>query len=162
MPLPTLSILPSLIILGAVACVAAALALRRHPNVDFNEHATTRIFASAIGIQAIHFIEEAATGFHERFPAVFGANAMPLSWFAAFNLLWLAYWAISVTGLKHSRRNAFFAAWFLALAGMLNAIAHPVLALLANGYFPGLVTSPIIGAFSYWLWRSLHRSTSRS
>jgi len=48
----------------------------------------------------------------------------------------------------------------VALAGMLNAIAHPLLALAANCYFPGLVTSPFIGAAALWLWSKLQRAVS--
>jgi hypothetical protein len=39
----------------------------------------------------------------------------------------------------------------LALAGMINGIAHPLLAVAAEGYFPGLLSYPFIGAASIWL-----------
>jgi len=42
---------------------------------------------------------------------------------------------------------------------MANAIAHPLLAVAAGGYFPGLVSSPFIGAAGVWLWVNLERST---
>ncbi|MCP5090226.1 MAG: hypothetical protein GY949_04810, partial [Gammaproteobacteria bacterium] len=54
---------------------------------------------------------------------------------------------------------AYFAAWFLAIAGMLNGVAHPLLAIAAGGYFPGLITSPFIGAAGVWLWLGLRKAT---
>ena len=35
--------------------------------------------------------------------------------------------------------------WFLAIASALNGIAHPVLSMMGGGYFPGLLTSPLVG-----------------
>lgn len=52
-----------------------------------------------------------------------------------------------------------FAAWFLAIAGMINGIAHLLLAISADGYFPGLVNSPFIGIAGVWLWLRLRRAT---
>jgi hypothetical protein len=61
--------------------------------------------------------------------------------------------------LRSARPAAFFAAWFLAIAGMFNGIAHPFLALAAGRYFPGLVSSPVIAAASVWLWLRLRDAT---
>jgi hypothetical protein len=105
----------------------------------------------AVLVQAVHFAEEAGTGFHERFPALVDLPPMPFSWFLAFNLAWLAIWRASVPGVRRGRRLAFFAAWFLAIAGVLNGIGHPAFAIAEGGYFPGLVTSPFIAAAAGWL-----------
>ena len=156
-----LSILPSIFILG-LAALAAMLLVRSHPSPPENvaeRHAAARALVFAVAVQGIHFAEEVATGFHERFPALFGLPAMPLSIFVVFNLAWLGIWVASVPGLRSERPAAFFAAWFLAIAGMLNGIAHPLLAIAVGGYFPGLVTSPFIGAVSIWLWRRLRKAT---
>ncbi len=118
-----------------------------------------RALALAVGLQSLHFAEEVATGLHERFPALLDLPSMPLSFFVIFNLTWLGIWVASVPGLRSARASAFFAAWFLAIAGMINLIAHPLLAIAAGGYFPGLVSSPFIGGASVWLWRRLHRAT---
>ena len=64
-----------------------------------------------------------------------------------------------VPGVGAGRRLAFFAAWFLALAGLLNGVAHPAFAVGVGGYFPGLVTSPFIGAAGIWLWLRLRQTT---
>ena len=115
--------------------------------------------AFAVALQSVHFAEEAATGFHERFPGLVGLPGIPLSVFVVFNLTWLGIWVASVPGLRSARADAFFAAWFLAIAGMLNGIAHPLFAIATGGYFPGLVSSPLIGAASVWLWLRLRRAT---
>jgi hypothetical protein len=113
----------------------------------------------ATAVQSVHFVEEWATGFHVRFPALFGLEPMPLVFFVAFNLTWIAIWIASIPLLRSARKPAFFAAWFLAIAGMLNGIAHPVMALASGGYFPGLVSSPFIGLVSIYLWRRLKGAT---
>ncbi len=155
-----LSVIPSIVVLGLAALVALLLALSRPspPEREMERHAAAQALALAVGVQGVHFAEETATGFHERLPALFGLPGIPLSVFVAFNLVWLGIWAASVPGLRSARTAAFFAAWFLAIAGMLNGIAHPLLAVAAGGYFPGLVTSPFIGGASFWLWLRLRRA----
>ena len=155
------SLLPSILVLGLAALAALALArIRRSPPENVAERAAAaRALAVATAVQSIHFVEEAATGFHERLGALVGLPAMPFSFFIAFNLTWLGIWVASVAGLRSVRTVAFFAAWFLAIAGMVNGIAHPVLAIAADGYFPGLVTSPVIGGVSIWLWLRLRAAT---
>jgi hypothetical protein len=49
-----------------------------------------------------------------------------------------------------------FPLWFLGIACALNGLAHPLLALRSGGYFPGLITSPLVGvAGVLLLWRTL-------
>lgn len=157
-----LSIVPSIVVLGLVALAAIALARRHQSSAERGPERRAAALALLLAtvMQAVHFGEELATGFHERFPALFGLPPMPLSFFVGFNLAWIVIWIAAVPGVQSGKPVAFFAAWFLALAGMLNAIAHPLLALAANGYFPGLVTSPFIGAAALWLWSKLQRAVS--
>jgi hypothetical protein len=110
-------------------------------------------------VQSVHFTEEAVTGFHTRFPALFNLPEIPLSVFLLFNLLWIGVWIASVPGLRSARSGAFFGAWFLAIAGIVNGIAHPLLALASGGYFPGLWTSPVIGGVCVLLWPRLRKAT---
>ena len=84
---------------------------------------------------------------------------MPISLFVIFNLVWLGIWLASVPGLRSARKIAFFAAWFLAIAGMINGIAHPLLAIATGGYFPGLVSSPFVAVVCIVLWRRLRAAT---
>lgn len=158
------SIVPSVVVLGLVAFVALRFARSRSSPI---EAAKERIAASTFlgvttAMQGAHFAEEWATGFHVRFPALFGLDPMPLSFFVAFNLVWIAIWIVSVPFIRLGRRSAYFAAWFLAIAGTLNGVAHPMMAIGSGGYFPGLITSPFIGIAGVILWRRLHRATSMS
>ncbi len=142
-----ISVLPSIAALGVVAIAAVWLTIGRLPRQGDGaaSRSVSRALGAATGIQSAHFLEEWATGFHVRFPALFGLEPMPLSFFVTFNVVWIAIWLGSIRPVRQGRNVAFFAAWFLALAGVLNGIAHPALALAAVGYFPGLITSPFIG-----------------
>ena len=42
---------------------------------------------------------------------------------------------------------------------MFNGLAHPLLAITSEAYFPGLATSPVIGGVGVWLWFRLHAAT---
>ena len=105
-------------------------------------------------------LEAGRIRFYEQLPALFGLPpGMPLSVFVGFNVAWLAVWVASIPGLRSARGVAFFAAWFLAIAGMLNGIAHPLLAVASGGYVPGLVTSSFVGSASVRLWFRLGPAT---
>ncbi|MDX1500198.1 MAG: HXXEE domain-containing protein [Woeseiaceae bacterium] len=148
--------IPSLSILGAVALAAFA---RMRPFPPTAAGAERRAAAAALllatSVQAAHFTEEAYSGFHAAFPAMFGLPAIPFAAFVAFNVAWLAAWLLAVPALAAGNRLAMFAAWFLALAALLNGIAHPALAIAAGAYFPGLVTSPLIALAGLRLARAL-------
>ena len=155
------SLLPSAIVLGLAALLALFLARSRPSPLkrDAERVAAARVLALATGIQAIHFAEEAMTGFQYRLGDVFGIPEMPTFAFLVFNVSWLLIWAVSIPGVRSGRVAAFFAAWFLAIAGMFNLVAHPLLALVSGGYFPGLASSSFIGGVSIWLHVRLMRAT---
>jgi len=150
-----------MVVLGAAAFAAALLA-RYRPSPPENRQgrlAASRALALATGIQGVHFVEEAVAGCEEQFPALLGLPAMAMSLFVAFNLAWIAIWIASIAGLRSANPVAFFAAWFLAIAGMLNGLAHPLMAIATGGYFPGLASSPLVGVASLWLWLRLRGAT---
>ncbi|MEE8585747.1 MAG: hypothetical protein V3T83_12950 [Acidobacteriota bacterium] len=62
------SVLPSMFVLGLAAFAALLLVLsRRSPPEKVAERlAAARALALAVGVQSVHFAEEAATGLHER------------------------------------------------------------------------------------------------
>ena len=157
------SILPSIIVLGVVAIAAAWLAVNRASPIEAADerHTASVVLGIATAIQGVHFAEEWATGFHARFPALLGMESMPLSFFVPFNLAWIVIWVVSIPLLRRGRKAAFFAAWYLAIAGILNGVAHPLTALASSGYFPGLITSPFIGVAGVILWQRLGRATSK-
>ena len=155
------SVIPSVVVLGLVATLAVQLARRRSSPVEAarERSAASTALGIATAIQSVHFAEEWATGFHTRFPALLGLDPMPLSFFVSFNVAWIAVWIVSIPLVRRGRRPALFAAWFLALAGTLNGVAHPAMAIVSGGYFPGLITSPFIGLAGVILWRRLLEAT---
>jgi hypothetical protein len=157
-----LSLLPIALGLGPAALAALALTWSRWspPERRAERRAAARVLALALGVQSVHFAEEAMTGFHDRLGALVGLPGMPFPFFVLFNVMWLGIWVASVPGVRSARGLAFFAAWFLAIAGAFNGIAHPLLALASGAYFPGLVTSPVIGAVSVWLFLRLRGATA--
>ncbi len=46
--------------------------------------------------------------------------------------------------------------------GALNGIGHPLMAVTAGGYFPGLVSSPFVGLACIWLSLRLREATRPS
>ena len=155
------SLLPSITILGVAALGALALTRLRPASAErvVEYAAASRSLAVATAMQAVHFVEEAATGFHQRLGDVFGVPDIPFPLFVTFNLLWIGIWVASVPGIRSRRAWAFFAAWFLAIAGMINGVAHPLLAIATGGYFPGLVSAPLVAAACVWLTVRLTKAT---
>lgn len=146
------SMLPPVLVLGVAAVAALSLAVRRAPVADGRAlRLASSSLAVATTVQALHFIEETATGFRVRLGEVLALPAMPLWFFLAVNVAWLGIWAVSIPAVRSGNRPALFAAWFLAIAGTLNGVAHPLLALVDGAYFPGLVSAPFVGVASLWL-----------
>jgi hypothetical protein len=142
----------------SVAAAAALLLTLARGGIDASEprrRAAVRLAAVAVLLQALHFSEELATGFHHRFPEVLGLAPWSLGFFVPFNLFWLAVWALSIRALAARRRAALFPLWFLAIASVANGVGHPLLSLRAGGYFPGLATSPLVGVAGVLLFRRL-------
>jgi hypothetical protein len=110
----------------------------------------------AVLLQALHFAEEWRAGFPERFPEMLGLAPWPAWFFAPFNIACFALWLAAIL----DRSKAYFsrvALWFLVIAALFNAVAHPLLALRAGGYFPGLYTAPLVGLAGLWLAIGLRR-----
>lgn len=158
------SILPSIAILGTVAAVALYLTLARG-GVGGNGaqlRAAVPVAIVTVLLQGAHFAEELATDFHMHLPELFSRPPMPLGFFVWFNLSWLAIWSLSIWGLPARRRIALFPLWFLGIASVVNAMAHPLLAFRTGGYFPGLISSPFVGIGGAILLRRLLRLTGHS
>lgn len=116
----------------------------------------------ATGVQLVHFAEELGTGFPQRFPEVLGLTPWPVQFFLSFNLFWMVVWAISSWGLLAKRLPAVAALWFLGIAGVANGVAHPALSLRVGGYFPGLVSSWLVGGVALILLRRLTSITRQA
>jgi hypothetical protein len=147
----------------SVAGIAALLLtiLRRPVDGDRERREQIiRIFLIGLAAQCLHFMEEFVTRFQDRFPALLGLPAWPENFFVVFNLIWLCVWILSAAGLRRGNWFALFPVWFFAIAAIANGIAHPVLAVVARGYFPGLMTAPIVGLLGVMLWLRLQALTS--
>jgi hypothetical protein len=107
-------------------------------------------------------MEEFVTRFADRFPALLGLPVWPEDFFVIFNLIWLSLWILSAIGLQRGYRIALFPIWFFAIAAMANGIGHPMLVVVARGYFPGLITSPVVGIVGVLLWIRLQALTKSS
>jgi len=147
--------------LTAAAALSLYLTLSRG-NVASNPRSAVRLVVVAILLQTAHFGEEFTTGFHTRFPSLLGLSVWSPDFFTSFNLAWLVIWSLSAVGLSARFHAALFPIWFLSIGCVANGIAHPLLALLTGGYFPGLFTSPLIGVVGVVLFRRLLRLTARA
>jgi hypothetical protein len=139
---PLRSILAGSIGLDIAAVAALVLSVRRTPRAvppDF-----VRLGWITLAIQGLHFGEELLTGFESRFPVLLGLGPWPENFFVSFNLTWLVMWAAALATVGRFR-VALFPLWFLAIASIANGIAHPLESIATHGYFPGLVTAPILG-----------------
>jgi hypothetical protein len=147
--------------LAVLLAAAAALTLARPRLVGDAEalRRLGRVALLAIGVQALHFGEELATGFAARFPGVLGLDPWTTRFFVTFNLTCVGLWLLAVPALRAGWTVGLLPMWFLGLALAANAIVHPVLALRTGGYFPGLLSSPLAGLAGVLLVRALWRSS---
>jgi Protein of unknown function with HXXEE motif len=146
-----------------VAAVAALLLtiLRRPRDGDLaGRQRTAHLFLIGLAAQCLHFLEEFVTHFPDRFPPLLGLPAWSETFFVVFNLTWLSVWILSAIGLQKGYWFALFPVWFFAIASIVNGIAHPVLAIVVRGYFPGLITSPVVGVLGVLLWLRLQALTA--
>lgn len=147
--------------LAALALVAIALTFTRGAITadQARRRSAARLSLVVVVLHIAHAAEEAVTGFPLRFPVLLGLAPWPMSFFVAINLMWLVVWIASVRGLAAGRRRWLFPLWFLALAASMNGLAHPLLAARTGEYFPGLVTSPVLGVAGVLLFRRLLAAT---
>lgn len=140
----------------AALLAAVFIATTRRSRPDTLKAAAT-LMLLVLALQTAHFIEEFSTGFHRQFFPLLGQAAWPDTLFIAFNVVWIIAWSVAAAAAFLGRwpwlSGALF--WFLGLAAVFNGVAHPVLALLNSGYFPGLATAPLLGIAGFLLLRRL-------
>ena len=149
---PLRSILAGSVGLDIAAIAALVLTLRRPPRAarpDF-----VRLGWITLALQSLHFVEELLTGFERCFPVLLGLGPWPESFFVSFNLAWILIWAAALLTVGRLR-VALFPLWFLAIASIANGIAHPLGSAAVGGYFPGLVTAPLLGLAGIFLFSRL-------
>jgi hypothetical protein len=145
-----------------VMLVVAAVVTLRHGAGPAERGARLRImglFGIAILVQVGHFAEEWSTGFNLLYPELLGLPPWSVQLWAGFNVVWIGIWCLALWGLLLPWRLPLFPVWFLAIACVVNGVAHPLLSLVAGGYFPGLWTSPVAGAIGLLLLPRLGRFT---
>lgn len=147
--------------LTVTACVALFLSWCRTPKVRSRTdlQRTENLLLLGLVLQSAHFIEEYATGFYDLFPPILRLLPWPRSFFVTFNLFWLGIWVWAASRLRTSSRLAFWATWFFSAAALADGMAHPLLAVRVGGYFPGLLTAPLVGMAGVWLLVRLFAAT---
>jgi len=149
---PFVSYLPSIFALVPLAALAAYLTISR-PRVGPAAHAGRFLLVSlfTVAAQIFHFLEELIQEFSARFPESFGFAAMDHRLFVVFNVFWILVWIVSVWGVRSGKVFFLFPLWFLGIAGVLNLVAHLGLAIRSGGYFPGLMTAPVVALAGVFL-----------
>jgi uncharacterized membrane protein YdjX (TVP38/TMEM64 family) len=101
------------------------------------------LYLLAVGIQLLHFMEEFITGFYVRNPVeIYGANSFTADEFVISQMSVLFLLIIGAIGIYRGWKIPMVMVWFLVIFFLLiNAIQHPLFAVVVGGYFPGLVTS---------------------
>ncbi|MEM7246710.1 MAG: HXXEE domain-containing protein [Acidobacteriota bacterium] len=119
-----------------------------------------RLVAVGLLVHVLHVVEEWLTGFHVLFPRRMDLTPWPTAVFLGFNLAWLITWSACIPALRARCRLALAPLWFLGLGAAINGVAHPALAWLAGGYFPGLISAPLVGVLGVLLLRALATATA--
>lgn len=141
--------------LGLTVAAAVSLCLAVRSDGERSADNVGRWLLLGILAHGVHSLEEYLTGFYVRFPELLGLVAWPPLFFVSFNLSLIAVWIVCLSQLPTGRWFILFPIWFLALGSAINGLAHPVLAIVAGDYFPGLITSPVVGVVGVGLSRAL-------
>jgi len=161
--LPRNPVFVSAATLGTLLFVSVVISRGRHLRVDGVSGARIAGFAAVcLAVQTAHFSEEWATGFAERYPALFGLDPLPDAYFLGVNIAFIAVWIIAVSALWKGRPLWNFSLWFLGLAALVNLFFHPAVSLAVGGYFPGLYTSIPLGISGIVLLQKLRRFTTEA
>jgi uncharacterized protein with HXXEE motif len=120
------------------------------------EHRGQLVFLFLILAQAAHSIEEYATRLYEvfapaRFVSSLVSNDLALGFLvvnAALVTFGLWCWAVPVRSGWPAARGL---VWFWTILELGNGIGHSALALSRGGYFPGVVTAPLLLLLAAWM-----------
>lgn len=115
------------------------------------------IFAFSIPLFIAHGIEEIYTGFYavdswDQFLFTpFESLSMHGVMFVTFQLMFWLLLVISLALLSGERWRF----WMLGVIGTVYVLElhHPIKALLAGGYYSGLITSLLFPIFAYFFWK---------
>lgn len=127
------------------------------------ERRSQLVFLLLIGLQAAHSVEELVTGLYDVFgPARFVSGLISgdlATGFAIANSAIVALGLLCYLGPVRSGRPSSRAwAWPWIGVELGNGIVHTTMAVVVGGYFPGVVTAPILFAVATWLAVLLRRT----
>jgi len=117
---------------------------------------TKYAFLALIVTQAIHSAEEYLSHLYEvlppaRFASELVSNDLATG-FLILNVLLILFgiWCY-IARVRKNHPSAKFWIWPWIIIELGNGIAHPVLAILRGGYFPGVITAPILLLIAIYL-----------
>ncbi len=115
------------------------------------------IFALSIPVFIAHGIEEMATGFYKLDQWdewIFGLLPFTSIHEAMFATFQIMFWLLLVIALilTLGERQRFYTIAFLGLIYVFE-LHHPIKAILAGGYYPGLITSLAFPILAFFFWR---------
>jgi len=114
------------------------------------------VFLFLILAQAAHSLEEYETRFYEVFaPArfvsgLFSDNHQLGFLIANAGLVLFGLWCWTFP-VRSGWRSAQGLVWFWTILELINGLNHTALAVRSRGYFPGVVTAPVLLLFAVWL-----------
>jgi hypothetical protein len=120
------------------------------------KHRSHLVFLFLILTQGAHSIEEYVTKLYEvftpaRFVSSLVSNDLALG-FLVVNVALVTFglwcWAVPVRSGWHTARGL---VWFWTILELGNGIGHSVLALSRGGYFPGVLTAPLLLLLAAWM-----------
>lgn len=117
---------------------------------------TQLVFLLLILAQAAHSVEESVAKLYEVFPPARFVSSLisddlALGFFVANAVLvmfGLWCWAVPV---RSAWRAAHGLLWFWTFLELGNGISHSSFAIARKGYFPGVLTAPLLLLFAVWL-----------
>jgi hypothetical protein len=127
------------------------------------ERRTQRAFVLLILAQAAHSLEEYVARLYDVFPPARFLSSLfsddLRTGFVIANVLLISFglwcWAVPV---RREWPSALGLAWFWAVLELTNGTIHLGLAVARGGYFPGVLTAPLLIATGAWLSKRLTAS----
>ena len=124
------------------------------------ERRTQRAFVLLILAQAAHSLEEYVARLYDVFPPARFLSCLfsddLRTGFVIANVLLISFglwcWAVPV---RRGWPSALGVAWFWAVLELTNGTIHLGLAVVRGGYFPGVLTAPLLIATGAWLSKCL-------
>lgn len=124
-------------------------------------------FLALVLVQACHSVEEYAFGLYRVLPPARLASSLLsddlATGFGMLNagLVALGLWC-SLGPVRSGWPSARAWVWPWVFVELANGVGHPLLALRAGGYFPGVATAPLLLALAAWLGVRLWRTRATS